>query len=101
MTDWHVTTATNKNRLARRLRTANDPGQYARSAIMFYLPSARNSMIVEVYAVLGRTVPPSTSQVLGANLNCSESRLGQARRAGGSAETGDLLAAGNGTDHRH
>ena len=42
---------------------------------MFSLPSARNSMIGEGLC-LGCTVPPSADQVLGANLNCSESRLG-------------------------
>src|SRR5215472_14939953 len=40
---------------------------------MFPLPPARNSMVIEVYAVLDCTVSPIGSYVLGANLNCSES----------------------------
>jgi light-regulated signal transduction histidine kinase (bacteriophytochrome) len=38
-------------------------------------------MVVEVYPIWGWTVPPSGGQVLGANLNCSESCLARPDRA--------------------
>jgi hypothetical protein len=41
-----------------------------------FSPFGSRQTIVEVYAVLGCTVPPSAGQVLGRNLNCSESCAG-------------------------
>src|SRR5215475_5595929 len=51
----------------------SEPRGRARSAIMFSLPLARNSMIVRGLCHRASIVPPAGSQVLGANLNCSES----------------------------